>query len=79
MFTMHYQLFVNKNIGIIVNLIIYSVFPPIQVSEACQIFRDLYDDYNLEEFFQTRENDVAINTKLCNEKTEVIKLIKRYV
>jgi hypothetical protein len=48
------------------------VFSPREVSESCQIFRDLYDEYNLEEFFMNRGDDNSINTRLCMEKTTVI-------
>jgi len=61
-----------KNILIMVISNLNQVFSPREVSEACQVFRDLYDEYNLEEFFMNRGDDNSINTRLCMEKTTVI-------
>ena len=70
---------VDKNIQLIVIKIYYVVFTPREVSESCQIFRDLYDEYNLEEFFMKRVHDNGINFRLCQEKTTVEFILFRYV
>jgi hypothetical protein len=47
------------------------VFPPREITESCLIFRDIYDQDNLEDFFQSRDSDLDLNKKLCLEKTKV--------
>ena len=52
------------------------VFHHREISEACQTFRDIYDDDKLEEFFQKRGNDERINYRLCIEKLNVVLYLK---